>query len=239
MYISIDEPLFPIRTHFPIYLLHTKIDRGHKIIWITVHTHTHRNVLRSLCGSLCGIRGKTSHQRRRKEKKGTKRPYQMRKSFCPIRSSRLLHVIRLFAAGNDRQYYLYHLATNSTYFLLTPRLYELPVWDVDGTRSSTSFSSFRQSHLFMRLLSNRILYPLWNIDKNSKRRNGNAFPSSPTDWHIAPCTQPIDHFQSFDRLPLHSEMPIIRTCHFLFPPPFFYYFAFSLAHSSNSFFFLS
>ena len=40
MYISIDEPLFPIRTHFPIYLLHTKIDRGHKIIWITVHTHT-------------------------------------------------------------------------------------------------------------------------------------------------------------------------------------------------------
>lgn len=37
MYISIDEPHFPIRTHFPIYLLHTKIDRGHKIIWITVH----------------------------------------------------------------------------------------------------------------------------------------------------------------------------------------------------------
>lgn len=31
MYISIDEPLFPIRTHFPIYLLHTRY-RGHKII---------------------------------------------------------------------------------------------------------------------------------------------------------------------------------------------------------------
>lgn len=91
----------------------------------------------------------------------------MRKSFCPIRSSRLLHVIRLLAAGNDRRYYLYHLATNSVFFLfLTYPSYELPVWDVHGTRSFTSLSSFRQSHLFMRLLSNRTLYPLWNIDKN-------------------------------------------------------------------------
>lgn len=44
----------------------------------------------------------------------------MRKSFCPIRSSRLLHGIHLFAAGNDRQYYLYHLATNSTSFSYFP-----------------------------------------------------------------------------------------------------------------------